>query len=328
MTFDFGNPTRNSGRFYEQCEGRFTEHVIVRKIDSRTVAITNKVLFNRWIKTYGLDSDYVKVRVRGMFPSTGSQQFMSTGQVIQAMERELVVEKGAPLVIGVDVARFGDDEAVIYPRIGYDARSFAPVPGDGRFRNLDTNQLVDKVVEKVWEFRNMGIEVAALFVDATGSAGVADNLRHLGYFVVEVLFGNAATDARTYRYRSDEIWGRMREAMPKLILPSMDHPSGIDLKSQLTQREYGYTTTGNKIHLERKVDMKTRLGGDAASPDIADALACTFAMQVAPKSLQESGIMGNQQKVISEYDPLTYDASLKNIRKSNPLPDRYMIPID
>ena len=56
---------------------------------------------------------------------------------------------------------------------------------------------------------------------------------------------------------------------------------------QLTQWEFGYTVQGNKISLETKKDMKSRLGGAAASPDIADALACTFAQDVAPRSLME-----------------------------------------
>ncbi len=325
MTFDWGNPTRPSGRFFEQCEGRFSKYMIVRQIDSRDVAITNKKLYERWIETYGVDSDYVKVRVRGMFPAHGSEQFISGSQVQEAMERELVIERGAALTIGVDVARYGDDEAVIYPVLGYDARSFAPVPGDGRYRGLDTNQLVDKVIQKVWFFRNLGMEVAAIFVDATGSAGVADNLRHLGYFVVEVLFGNTATDAKIYRYVSDEIWGRVKEAMPKLILPGEDHPSGIDLRRQLTQREFGYTVKGNKIHLETKKDMKERLGGDAASPDIADALACNFKLKVAPKSLQ--GMAGNQQQVVSEYDPLRYGPDKSEERKHSLPGDRYLVPL-
>ena len=92
--------------------------------------------------------------------------------------------------------------------------------------------------------------------------------------------------------------------MPKLMLPARDSPSGSALKRQLTQREFGYTISGNKIHLETKKDMKARLGGLAASPDIADALACTFAQDIAPKSFLSSGLLAQARRVVHEYDPL------------------------
>lgn len=300
MIFDFGNGTRNSGRFYEECAGSLRHRYISRSIDSRDVAITNPDTFQEWIDDFGEESDFVKVRVRGMFPNAGSMQFIATDLVEEAMKRVVEQDRDAPLVIGVDVARQGDDEAVVYPRIGYDARSFPPK----RYRKLDTNQLVGKVIQEVQFFRQLGIECAAIFVDATGSAGVADNLRHLGYPVQEVMFGKAATDAAHYRYVSDEIWGRLRDALPKLMLPGEADPGGADLKRQLTQREFDYTTQGNKIHLESKKDMKARLGG-GASPDVADALACTFAQEVAPRSLMESSLWAaNRGQVKSDYNPL------------------------
>ena len=300
MTFDFGNPTRNSGHFFEECEGRFAKRYHVLSIDSRNVSITNKDRIQRWLEDYGEDSDFFKVRVRGMFPSAGSVQFMPTNLVTEAEAREYVHDPYAPLIIGVDVARFGDDESVIYPRLGNDCRSFAPVTGNGRYRKLDTVQLTGKVVQKVEEFRLLGIDVSAIFVDGGGiGGGVVDQLMHLGYGPIEVSFGGSPTDANIYRYKSDEMWGTLRDKMPRLCLPEHD----IDLRKQLTQRDFGYTLKGNKIHLETKKDMKTRLGVDCASPDIADALALTFAEEIAaltvPTGQRKQGLA-----VIHEYDPL------------------------
>ena len=78
MTFDFGNGTRNSGRFFEQCEGRLRSRYIVTSIDSRDVEISSKhnEVHKEWIEDYGEDSDYVRVRIRGMFPTSGSLQFI------------------------------------------------------------------------------------------------------------------------------------------------------------------------------------------------------------------------------------------------------------
>lgn len=303
MVFDFGNPTKNSGRFFENCAGRFRHRYKVRCIDSRAVAITNKERIAQWVDDYGEESDFVKVRVRGQFPAAGTAQFMDTSKVEAAMLRNVVEDRNAPLVIGVDVARFGEDESVIWPRIGTDAVSFAPTKAKGRYVKLDTVQLTGKVIERVREFRNLGRETSAIFVDGGGiGGGVVDQLRHLGYPVFEVAFGGTPTDVKTYRFKSDEMWGSLRDAVYRnLSLPGVQHPTGIDLKTQLTQREFGYTLAGNKIHLETKADMKERLGVDGGSPDLADALALTFAQEVAPVNL----VSGGEVKFAkSEYDPL------------------------
>jgi len=299
MVFDFGNPTRNSGQFFENCKGRMKHRYRVRQIDSRSVHVTNKKLYNQWIEDYGIDSDFVKVRVLGQFPSAGSVQFIPTDLVEEAQRREVVPDRSAPLVIGVDVARFGDDESVIYPRIGNDCRSWPAK----RYRGLDTVQLTGKVIEMVRKFRLLRVEYAALFIDGGGiGGGVVDQLHHLGYFVVEVQFGSKPVDNITYRYKSDEIWGTLREQLPRIALPANNELNGNDLRVQLTQREFGYTLTGNKIHLETKKDMKARLTGDFSSPDIADALALTYAQEVAPRVLAEG--MGQPARAVDDYDPL------------------------
>lgn len=283
MTFDFGNPTRNSGRFYEECEGKFKHRYIVRKIDSRKVSITNKKRLQQWIEDYGIDSDFVKVRILGEFPSAGSLQFLPSAWVQRSMLRESVYNRFGALTIGVDVARFGDDNSVIYPVLGKDARSFVPTTQDGIYSGLDNVQLAQKVIMKIEYFRGLGIECAGLFVDVGGTgSGVVDVLTHSGYDPIPVNFGNSPVfEPQVYRYRSDEMWGRCRDAIKTdLILPK--HPSlfqddvpmighnggpsmedkpgsretAAKLLAELTQREFGYTLQGNKIHLETKKDMK------------------------------------------------------------------------
>ncbi len=301
MTFDFGNPTRNSGRFFEECEGSHRQYYSVRKIDSRSVHITNKPRIEKWIEAYGLESDFVKVRVRGMFPSVGDLQFIPSDAVEEAMKREIPGrDPAAQLLIGVDVARHGSNETVIYPRIGYDARSFPPK----RYRGLDMVQVEGRIIEMIREFRTLGLEVAGLFIDEGGiGGGVVDHLRHYGYAPIGVNFGGRPTDNKTYRFKVDEMWGRVRDALPRLVLPPVNTPIGLDLRTQLTQREFGYTIAGDKINLESKKDMQQRLGGEAASPDIADALACTFAEEVAPRQGFGSE-HHNKHETVHEFDPM------------------------
>ncbi len=300
MVFDFGNPTRNSGRFYEECEGRLRHRYDRRSIDSRTVQMSNKPLIEQWLEDFGEDNDWFKVRVRGMFPSMGSLQFISTDLVEEAMERDLKIVRGDPLVIGVDVARYGDDSTVIYPRIGHDARSF---PREV-YKGLSTMQVVGRVAAMVERFAVLAMPVNMIFVDVTGGlgAGPADRLRQLGYPVYDVEFGSNPTDVRTYRFKSDELWGRLRDALLRLCLPARNEPGGEDLRAQLTQREFGYTLKGSKIHLEPKREMKVRLGGDAASPDDADALACTYAVEVVPAAVRNL-VTARPREAHHEYDP-------------------------
>lgn len=314
MTFDFGNPTRNSGRFFEECEGKLKHRYRIRKINSSTAFITNLKRISEWIEDYGWDSDFVKVRVRGEFPAAGSLQFMPSSWVKRAMARELVQDRNAAITIGVDVARFGEDNSVIYPVIGNDARSFAPTVGDGIYHGLDNVQVAEKVIEKIEFFRSMGREVSAVFVDVGGTgSGVVDVLNHSGYACIPVNFGTTPVfKPETYRYRVDEMWGRGKDAIKDtLVLPelpelqlvdesyigSLERDTATILLNDLTQREFGYTISGDKIQLETKKDMKKR---GLKSPDIADALFLNFALDVARVEMPADGVGHGSKGLMSD----------------------------
>lgn len=284
MVFDFGNPTRNSGAFYENMEGRNKGRYIRRSIDMRDVEITNKQWAADLIADYGEDSDMVRVRVKGQFPHQSSLQFISGEDVRAAMKRELVADKTAPLVMGVDVAREGDDDSVIYCRIGRDARSFPPI----RMSKFDNVQVAQKVMQQVQYFQRLGYECAGLFVDNGGvGGGVIDILRHAGYNPIAVNFGGTPADPAMYATRNDEMWGRVRAALKD----GLCLPDGADMKAtsseedytlemQLTKREFDHTLK-QQIKLESKRDMRKR---GLKSPDVADALALTYALEVAPRA--------------------------------------------
>lgn len=265
MRLVFGNPTRNSGKFFE-CFNRNKHRWQTFQVDSRDVAGTNKELFAQWVDDYGEDSDFVRVRVRGVFPRAGSMQFIPGDLVQEAMRTDHMpyVYESMPRLLGVDVARFGDDQSVIVRRQG---RKVWPMR---KFRGLDTMQLAAVVIEEIRSF-----DPAAVFVDGVGvGAGVVDRLRSLGYSVFDVQSGASAQDKQRYRNKRAEMWGEMREWLKDT--PTL--PDDRDLESALTGLEYGYTVSG-QIQLESKADAKAR---GLASPDEADALAMTFAEPVAP----------------------------------------------
>ena len=268
MHFAFGNPTRNTGAFAE-CFGKQRHRWNTRQIDSRNVAITNKSLLDGWVSDYGEDSDFVRVRVRGVFPTASSLQFIGRDLVDGAMARIPATERfiGRTAAVGVDVARFGGDQSVIRARIGRDGASI-PVK---RYRELDTMQTSARVVEFVDSLRMLGLRVV-LFVDGGGvGGGVVDRLRQLNLDPIEVQFGGRPDDPRKYANKRAEMWGKTKEWLQIGCLPKDEA-----LATDLTSVEYGFRPD-DSILLESKESMKKR---GLASPDDGDALALTFAHPV------------------------------------------------
>lgn len=286
-----GNPTRNTGRFRECFEGRRAHRWKTHRVDSRAVGFSNHEQIRKWIEDYGDDSDFVRVRIKGTFPRQGSMEFISAAVVDEATKREVLAFPEDPLVIGVDVARYGDDESVLFVRKGRDARSIPYLT----FRGLDTMSLAGRVAEEFLRLR-----ADSVFVDGGGvGGGVVDRLRQLQVPVWDVQFGGkadragVADDKTRYANKRAEMWGFMREWLKTGSIP--DDPS---LSSQLISPQYSFNEN-NEIILQKKQDMKRR-GLD--SPDRADALALTFAYPVIPN--QDAGSDRPQGDLVkSEYDP-------------------------
>lgn len=260
MHFVFGNPTRNTGKFRE-CFGKHRDRWTTRTVDSRDCKMPNKEELARDVEAYGEDSDFVRVRIKGEFPRAASNQFISEELVNAALERDLAPPLFAHYqkIIGVDVARFGDDSSVILTRQGPKA-----FPAK-KFTGIDTMELAAHVVD---EFNREN--ASAVMVDGTGvGSGVVDRLKQLGLPVIDVQFGAQAIDKRTYSNTRAEIWGRMRD----WLKGTADLPPDPQLAEDLRGPEYGYNNS-MQIQLERKIDMKKR---GLSSPDIGDALALTFA---------------------------------------------------
>lgn len=293
----FGNPTKNTGRFKE-CFGRYRHRWITKQIDSRTVEGTNKQEISKWIEDYGEDSDFVRIRVKGEFPRAGTSQFIPSNLVEDARQRLPEAHLYDPLVLGVDVARFGDDQTVIVLRRGRDAKSVPWVT----MRGADTMQVASKVAHMYQEHKP-----DAIFIDGGGpGGGVIDRLRQLRIPVMEVQFGASADRSRMtgegevkYANKRAEIWGATKDWLKGGAIP--DDP---ELAADLTGVEYSYKLIDGTDHiiLESKKDMKKR---GLASPDKADALAVTFAYPVA--NSDHSGHYNQQGQHQVHYQPLSRD---------------------
>lgn len=270
----FGNPTKNTGRFRE-CFGKQVHRWSTRKIDSRTCKMTNKAKLQEWVDDYGEDSDFVRVRVRGEFPRFGTSQLISSEAAQAARETSLGLDEFIHFskVIGVDVARFGQDESVICVRQG------RKVIDQRIFRGLSNVQLAGRVSECFRDHGSQGV----MLVDEVGvGSGVVDVLVMQGYPCVGVNAGKKADSDDLYYNKRAEMWHRMAEWVEQ----GADLPDDGMLIDQMTALEYEYDLK-ERIKLERKEDLKDRLPA-LGSPDRAEALALTFAEMVPPRSLMQN----------------------------------------
>ena len=290
-----GNPTRSTGRFRQAFDDSRWH---TTQVDAREISFTNKSQIAAWSDAYGDDSDFFRVRVKGTFPRVGATEFISAYLVAEAREREVQSHLFDPLCVGVDVARFGDDETVICFRKGRDARSIPAV----RLRGLDTMSVASRVVEYSQMYR-----ADAIFIDGGGvGGGVVDRCRQLRLVVYDIQFGGRAdrgdllSQGEQYANKRAEMWGAMRSWLDSGAVEDSD-----DLARQLVAPTYGFNGK-DAIQLERKEDMKKR---GEPSPDWADALALTFAFPVMPN--MNAGREGPHPPMVEvEYDPFANERIL------------------
>lgn len=296
----FGNPTKSTGRF-KACFDSVGHgaYWTTRQIDSRTVSFTNKEQIARWVSSYGEDSDFVRIRVRGVFPRAGEMEFISASSVDAAMSREVSSRISDPLALGVDVARFGANESVLAYRRGRDARTLAWE----YYRGINTVELAAKVAVG----HNLN-QTDGIFIDGGGvGGGVVDNIRALSLYCWDVQFGGSddvgggatGNSGEVYANKRAAMWGAMRA----WINSGGALPNDPLLREQLIAPLYGLTDKG-KIQLERKFDIMRRLGADK-SPDRADALALTFAYPLQSSALNNA--MGSSKKVEFDYNPFSHE---------------------
>jgi hypothetical protein len=259
------NGRKNTGPFFE-CFNKHRAYWRRNQIDARTVEGAALHVLNGIVEKYGADSDEARIEVYGQFPKTGDKQFISRAAVDAAVARELPTppDLHAPLILGVDVARYGDDQTVLRFRQGRDAR-IPPVKVRGK-NNVEVADLVAFWIDKT--------NPDAVNIDGGNGSGVIDILRSRGYKINEIGFGTKPNDDRWYN-KGTEMWADMRTWIETGCLPA-----DVELTDDLVNREYEYPGNGDKQNLETKDNLKKR---GFPSPDDADALALTFAVRVSRK---------------------------------------------
>ncbi len=228
-------------------------------------------------------SDYAKYEHvwLGEYQDVSDMQFISREVIKAARDRQSPLPE-EPRIMGLDVARFGDDKTVLILRHGHKVRKIWD------WSKLDTMQTAAKTAELCDRHTPQ-----ALFVDGVGvGGGVVDRLRMLGVKVIDVNAGGRAMRDTRYGNKRAEMWANMRDWLRDVgEIPDHDH-----LEMELQSPEYRYDNQ-NRVFLEKKEDMKKR---GMPSPDYADALALTFAQPVRQR------MQGNRPKKNwhKDYNPL------------------------
>lgn len=266
LWFAFGNPTRNTGRFRE-CFRKFRHRWQTRQIDSREAKMTNKAQLDAWVQDYGEDSDFVKVRVRGIFPSASDRQFISTDIADAGRGRHLREEQFnfAPVIIALDPAWDGGDESVIWLRQGLMSKKLAV------YQKNDNDMVLAGYLARFED----EYQADAVFIDQGYGTGVYSAGKNMNRHWILVSFGSESPDPGYLNLRA-YMWRQVK----KWLQEGGAYPDDQVLYDDLIGPEYEVRPDG-KIKLESKQDMKKR---GLPSPNRADALALTFAYPVQKKA--------------------------------------------
>lgn len=279
----YGNPTRNTGRF-KDCFEKFRNRWNSEQIDSRTCRMTNKKLIQEWIDDYGLDSDFVKVRVRGIFPSQSAKQFYSVEDVDRAFGKHMRPEEfnWAPKILTLDPAWEGDDMLVFGLRQGLTFRILRKIPkndNDIEIANMLARYEDDEQPD-------------AVFVDAGYGTGIVSAGRTWGRDWTLVWFASKSSDHGCLNKRAE-----MAQEAKKWLKAGGSIQDDPALRAGILAPETVPRTDG-LIQLESKKEIKKRLG---YSPGEFDAWLLSFAFPVTKKIYGALG-GGPNHGVVAEYD--------------------------
>lgn len=262
----FGNMTQATGRFRE-CFRNNRHRWKTKQIDSRTVEGISKAQIDKWVEDFGEDSDFVKVRVRGMAPSLTARQFISEADVDAAWSRALRSDQFdfAPVILSCDPAWEGGDELVIARRQGLAFWILKVLP-----KNDNDIHIANLLARYEDEHK-----AAAVFVDGGYGTGIVSAGRTMGRNWQIVWFGGASADEGCVNKRA-EMWKLTRDWLKAGGAIPKDQALRDDLLGPET-----VPRPDGKLLLEPKETMKRR---GLKSPNRADALCLTFAAPVAMRS--------------------------------------------
>jgi hypothetical protein len=294
-----GNTTSQSGMLYDvavtnrvntQGEVLWMVHSITGDPDDPKRAMRVDIEWAREnIAKYGRDNPWVMAFILGQFPPGSINALLSVEEVEAAMRLHPRIEtyEWAQKRLGIDVARFGDDRTVIFPRQG-----LAAFPPDTMRHKRGSAVAVDIAGAVMFKKLQWGSEME-FFDNTVGWAhGAIDVMRAAGNSPTPVEFNMPSPNPRYENMRAQCWWEAAEWIKAGGALP---HLPGM--VAELTTPTYFYRK--GKLMIEPKEQIKKRLG---RSPDEAEAFVLTFALPDMPAALQTPVPIGGAKRF--DYDPL------------------------
>lgn len=292
------NPAVVSGFVYEVCTRQNTDVNLIRieytdtpNVAARRVVIPGLLVHEKaeeWIKKYGWESNFVRVKLRALPPKQEADTLIPIDWLELATQRE--VKANGPVVIGVDVARFGDDSSIICVADGLQC---FPFRDEWQMQGYDTMQVTGMVVRTIAEFGADEVNVDVIGV----GGGPVDRLHEMqkerppkvppavninGINVAEKAFA----EDEFVNLRSEAWWAARESVNPEHPAP-MAIPNDPELIGDLSCVKYSIRSDG-RIEVESKEDTKKRLGH---SPDKGDAYVMAifkrYLTRATPAATQE-----------------------------------------
>jgi len=267
LTILLGNPVRSSGFFFDT-HNRLKDEWWTKRVSCIDSARVSKEYVDDMKSRYGEESNAFRIRVLGEFPKSDDDTIIPMDLLESAKHRDTRAYEDAPIVWGLDVARFGSDSSVLCKRQSNVVHTLE------RWRNLDLMQLTGAVVAQ-YEACDHKNRPAEILVDSIGlGAGVVDRLRELKLPARGINVSESPAMGATYLNLRAELWHKAKAWLEKR---DCKIPNNEDLIGELATVRYTFTSNG-KIKIESKDDIRRR---GLKSPDMADAFVLTFAADAA-----------------------------------------------
>lgn len=278
-----GNPVRNTG-FFARSHHQDRQFFTTLHFSCSDSPLPDPGYREQLEKKYGVGSNVVRVRADGEFPKQDDDVLIPLELAESALLRDPITTDLKGGILGVDVARFGDDRTCLLLRKGGQIGLIEV------YARQDTMETVGRIMHVIEKY-----EPLRVYVDVDGlGGGVVDRLKELGQPVRGVhametatlpskaksRFESRAAIARfgrqeaTPRAMKDFLWMQMLDwYFDEPSLAGCDHDHAEDLVGECTTVTYAFDSSG-RLKVESKDDLKKR---GLRSPDLADALALTFA---------------------------------------------------
>jgi hypothetical protein len=282
LTILLGNPVRSSGFFFDT-HNRLKDEWWTRRVSCIDSTRVSKEYVEDMKSRYGEESNAFRIRVLGEFPRSDDDTIIPMELLESAKHRDTRAYEDAPIVWGLDVARFGSDSSVLCKRQSNVVQTLE------RWRNLDLMQLTGAVVAQ-YEACDHKNRPAEILVDSIGlGAGVVDRLRELKLPCRGINVSESPAMGGTYLNLRAELWHKAKAWLEKR---DCKIPNNEDLIGELATVRYTFTSNG-KIKIESKDDIRRR---GLKSPDMADAFVLTFASDAATISWGSNNSWGKPIK--------------------------------